>query len=365
MTDTIGVAKPDEYEGLFQQKAEQTKADFVEFNPPELQTFPSPASHFRMRAEFKVWHEKGVASYAMYKPGEYKKPFTIEEYSYGSTTINALMPPLLEAINASEKIKRKLFQVEFLTTTTGESLTTLIYHRPLDDTWKQEAESLSQQLGTKIIGRSRKQKVTLTEDFVTEQFSVLDKTYHYQQVETGFTQPNAAVCASMLNWAVEASQNIGGDLLELYCGNGNFTLPLASNFNKVLATEVSKTSVHSARYNIELNKIDNIQVLRMSSEEFTQAMEGVREFTRLKDVELENYKFSTVFVDPPRSGLDEDTEKLVTRFDNILYISCNPETLKKNLRHICQSHSIEKFAFFDQFPYTDHRECGVLLTRKK
>jgi tRNA (uracil-5-)-methyltransferase len=73
---------------------------------------------------------------------------------------------------------------------------------------------------------------------------------------------------------------------------------------------------------------------------------------------------NTVFVDPPRAGLDEHTEKMVAAFDSIIYISCNPETLAANLAHICQTHNISRFAMFDQFPYTHHMECGVFLERK-
>ena len=54
---------------------------------------------------------------------------------------------------------------------------------------------------------------------------------------------------------------------------------------------------------------------------------------------------------------------MVCDFDTILYISCNPETLVGNLQRICRSHRVEKLALFDQFPYTDHMECGVLLRR--
>jgi tRNA (uracil-5-)-methyltransferase len=70
-----------------------------------------------------------------------------------------------------------------------------------------------------------------------------------------------------------------------------------------------------------------------------------------------------VFVDPPRAGLDADTEKLVCRFDRILYISCNPTTLAQNLAQISKTHRIEATAVFDQFPWTDHLESGVLLSR--
>jgi len=93
-------------------------------------------------------------------------------------------------------------------------------------------------------------------------------------------------------------------------------------------------------------------------------MDKVRPFRRLKDIDLDSYDFSTIFVDPPRSGLDEHTTQITKRFDHILYISCNPVTLRENLVSICESHKIERFALFDQFPYTHHIECGVLLTRR-
>ncbi|VUD48235.1 tRNA/tmRNA (uracil-C(5))-methyltransferase [Thalassocella blandensis] len=360
----LGQAQPETYEAQLEEKIQVTLEEFKSFNPPELEVFRSPAEHFRMRAEFKIWHENGEAHYAMFKQGEYKKPVKIEQFSIGSEKIVALMPALLKAINADELLKLKLFQVEFLTSTTGDAVISMIYHKPLNENWQNTATTLSETLQCKIIGRSRKQKIVISEDFITERFQLSNGVFSYQQVETGFTQPNASVCQHMLNWAIQNSANLGGDLLELYCGNGNFTLPLSRNFNRVLATEVSKTSVHSAQYNIQKNDISNITIARLSSEEFTQALNKEREFRRLKDIPLDDYQFSTVFVDPPRAGLDADTEQMVARFDNILYISCNPHTLQDNLTGLCKSHDIKAMALFDQFPYTDHRECGVLLKRK-
>jgi len=54
----------------------------------------------------------------------------------------------------------------------------------------------------------------------------------------------------------------------------------------------------------------------------------------------------------------------VQQYDNILYVSCNPVTLKENLKEICKNYKVERFALFDQFPYTHHMECGVFLTRR-
>ena len=320
-----------------------------------------------MRAEFRVWHQGDRSYYTMFDPIT-RKPFEVTSFPSGSETINRLMQPLMDAIVASAHLRKRLFQIEFLTTQTGEALVSLIYHRQLDEQWQQEAQALQMALSIRIIGRARKQKLVLDQDFVTETLTVGQQTFQYTQVENSFTQPNAGVNEHMLAWASAAAQSItaekSSDLLELYCGNGNFTCVLAGHFNKVLATEISKTSVNSARENFRLNKVENVAIARLSSEEFTQAMNRERAFNRLQDIPLEDYDFSTVLVDPPRAGLDAETEKLVQRFDNILYISCNPATLKQNLSTLCQTHIIEKIALFDQFPYTHHAEMGVYLKRK-
>lgn len=354
---------PEQYEQQLDEKLAQLKLDFSEFQLPQVQVFRSPKQNYRMRAEFKIWHQDGQAHYAMYQPGEYKKPFMIEQFPVASVLINQLMPKLLSAVNASPILRNKLFQVEFLTTLSGDALISMIYHKRLGDDWEEEARGVQELLGAEIIGRSRGQKRVLERDFVIERLQVGDQVFAYQQVETGFTQPNARVCESMLSWAVDNSQNFGGDLLELYCGNGNFTLPLAQNFERVLATELAKSSLASARYNMELNNVDNVALVRMSSEDFSQALDKVRDFNRLKDIDLDSYNFSTIFVDPPRAGLDDHTTEVTQRFENILYISCNPETLRANLTKILKTHKITAFAVFDQFPYTPHLECGVVLNK--
>ena len=329
----------------------------------EITVHRSAPLGFRMRAEFRVWHQDGQVFYAMNRPGE-KRPYIIHDFPIGAPLIGKTMPLLLQALNSSAILSRKCFSAEFLTTSSGQVLITLIYHRPLDSEWEAQARALQDRLGLSIIGRSRKQKVVLDKDYVTEQLNIEGRNYSYQQVESGFTQPNAGINCQMLEWSSKQLAGSSDDLLELYCGNGNFTAVLAQHFNQVLATEISKVSVNSAQTNFAANQVDNVKVVRMSSEEFTQALNKQRPFRRLADIDLESYKFSTIFVDPPRAGLDSETEKLVSRFDNILYISCNPETVASNLSQITQTHNIESVAVFDQFPWTDHLESGVLLKRK-
>ncbi|MGS4873115.1 tRNA (uridine(54)-C5)-methyltransferase TrmA [Acinetobacter nosocomialis] len=356
------------YRQQLQAKIDRITTQFSEFTPPTLEVFESPEQHFRMRAEFRIWHTESDMFYAMFERNDEDKQKTvvrIDEFPIADKSINDLMPSLLAELKAEPLLSQRLFEVDFLATLSGEMLVTLIYHRKLNQEWEQSAKALAEKLNIKIMGRSRGQKVVIGDDFVVEEFELSNRTFKYKQIESSFTQPNAQVCKKMLQWACDAAEGSKKQLLELYCGNGNFTLPLSLKFERVLATELAKSSVYAAQWNIEQNQIDNIQVARLSAEEFTQAYQGEREFRRLQEanIDIRSYDFDTVFVDPPRAGIDDETLKLLQGFERIIYISCNPDTLYENLKTLTKTHRVTKFALFDQFPYTHHVESGVLLEK--
>lgn len=349
-----------------------------QFNLSDLQIYPSPEWHYRMRVEFRIWHMDDDVFYAMFERGDEgnKKVVRIDKFPIASVRINNAMPQLIDEVKKHTLLKDKLFQVDFLSGLSGELLISMIYHKSLDEQWIIAAKKLEKILSAKIIGRSRKQKIILSDDFITEVLSVnihgISKKIYYQQIEGGFSQPNAFVCQHMLNWACKVAHDISQfdhhkkDLLELYCGNGNFTLPLSHYYRKVLATEMAKSSVNAAKWAIDNNQIDNIAIARLSAEEFSQAHKGVRQFRRLEEagIDMSDYEFNTVFVDPPRAGIDDDTLMMLQEFENIIYISCNPDTLFKNLQVLNRTHDIKRFALFDQFAYTHHIESGVWLTKR-
>jgi tRNA (uracil-5-)-methyltransferase len=357
---------PDNYQAQLNEKKQQMAELFADFNLPEAKVYTSEPVNYRLRAEFRVWHDGDDFYFIMFDQ-QTKQKFRIDEFPVASQLINQAMLRVRKLILGNELLKRKLYQVDFLSTLSGELLISLIYHKPLDQAWLDEAEQLKQQLArlgkVDIIGRSRKQKLLLGKDYVTETLEVNGQKFDYQQIENSFTQPNGKVNQKMLSWAQEVTKHCQGDLVELYCGNGNFSIALAQNFSRVLATEISKTSVKSAQVNIATNQITNLDIIRMSAEEFSQAMNGERAFRRLDGFDLSSYNYDTVLVDPPRSGLDHDGEELASRFEQIVYISCNPETLKTNLKALTKTHKVQHFALFDQFPYTHHIECGVFMTR--
>ena len=241
-------------------------------------------------------------------------------------------------------------------------MVSLIYHKKLDSTWESEARAVGDKLHVELVGRSRGQKVVLKNDFITQTLKVENKEYMYNLYEGAFTQPNSQVNEKMIGW-VKSHLGECKDLLELYCGHGNFTIPLSEKFGKVLATEISKSSINSAKQNCILNGVKNITFLRMSAEDLTSAFKKEREFVRLKEIDLDEFNFSHIFVDPPRAGMDEQSLDFASNFEHIIYISCNKETLYRDLEVLKATHKVKSFAFFDQFPYTKHLECGVVLKK--
>lgn len=344
-------------------KVQRLREDFGDLLPAQLGLYPSPEAGYRMRAEFRIWHEGQQARYAMYPRGG-GKPRIIDGFAPGSATITGLMPRLLTAVNVQAELRQRLFAVEFLTTTTGEAVISLIYHRPLGDAWRAAAGELATGLGCSLIGRSRGQKEVIGDDYVTEVLTIGGQRFCWRQYESAFTQPNAGINREMLGWASHQSRDLGGDLLELYCGNGNFTLVLAGHHDRVLATEVAKLGIQAARHNLAANGVTNVDLVRMTSAEVSQAFAGMRPFRRLRHLDLASYRFTTLLVDPPRAGLDDTTLAFAGRFEQILYISCNPTTLLDNVRALRITHRIAAAAAFDQFPGTPHLECGLLLAAR-
>lgn len=350
------------YDAQLNEKLELNKERFSSFYNGEISIFKSPDSHYRSRSEFKIWHLDGDIHYAM-NHLEHKGVVLVDECPQVNEHISELMPKLLEVIKR-EDIGFKLFGADFLSSTSGEIVVSLLYHRKLDEEWKEVAQKISKELGIYIIGRSRKQKLVVGQDYVTETLDIEGEEFKFHHIENSFTQPNARVNEQMVSWAMNNFSNVDGDLLELYCGAGNFTIPFAKKFEKVLATEISKSSINAAKANMLLNDVTNIEFVRMSVEEFVQALDGVREFRRMKDIDINAYDMKSIFVDPPRSGMDEASCNFACTHENILYISCNPETLVRDLEILTKTHNAVDMALFDQFPYTHHVEMGVMLTKK-
>ena len=203
-----------------------------------------------------------------------------------------------------------------------------------------------------------------SQNFIEQNLTAQNLDCEKHCVQNSACENSAAQNSSCEKHAVRPESSAARDLLELYCGHGNFTIPLAAKFNRVLASEISKSSIANARINCELNGICNAQFVRLSADELMSAFARRREFERLKGIDIFGYDFSHVLIDPPRAGLEPSVIDFIKNFQNLIYISCNPQTLFENLRSLCATHEVRRFAIFDQFAHTAHIECGVLLKRR-
>lgn len=288
-------------------------------------------------------------------------------------------------------LRYRLYEVDFLTTLTGQAVVTLFYRQSKDPDWETHAHKFLRHLRQEltgdeskpfvsihVVGRSKGSKVSLDRDFVTECLNP-GRPLYYKQIAGRFSQPNGRMCEKMLNWALDVTRperpEDPSNLFEMYCGNGNFSIALSCNFGHVLATEDSDELVQAAQWNVGVNGTHNVTVRRASGELVAQLASLPRSQSKavdlLEDLFLEvdtllsnsprTKGFDTVLVDPPRAGLARTVVPFVTRFPHILYISCNPETAFENLCEITKTHDIVRCAVFDQFPMTPHVECGFYL----
>lgn len=218
------------------------------------------------------------------------------------------------------------------------------------------------QANVEVVGRWKRRRLAVSRDSVTESFTLSDgRTLSYQQPEGQFSNPNAPCEVHCLDWlcdqaaAVQKACRPGpARLLELHCGGGNNTVALAPYFDEVLAVEINRVLADAAEENLRSNGVCNVQLVRAPSATMQGRVSGGPDEAELQ----------AVLVDPPRSGLDEETRTLVASFQHVLYISCNPDALAADLAVLNDSHVVLAFALFDMFPFTTHVECAVRLQRR-
>ena len=136
----------------------------------------------------------------------------------------------------------------------------------------------------------------------------------------------------------------------------------------MFATEVVKSSIALLHENLARNNITNIIPARLNASECISALRAERAFFRLRDVDIGAFSFDCVLIDPPRSGVNDSAVLAFLReFATIVYISCNPTTLLRDMQSLSLilTHKIVHFGLFDQFPHTHHRECALILRSRK
>ena len=168
-----------------------------------------------------------------------------------------------------------------------------------------------------------------------------------------FFQGNRYLIGELVKTALDDVK--GKIALDLFCGAGLFSIPLARNFERVLAVEASEASIQFAKKNAEHAHLENIELFHGRIKQFL--IEGP---AAGEDIDF-------MLLDPPRSGVKKPALEKMTDLApaHISYVSCNPTTLARDLRIIMDDgYSISSITALDLFPQTHHVETVVHLKRK-
>lgn len=180
-------------------------------------------------------------------------------------------------------------------------------------------------------------------------FEVLGNRYFYNA--EGFFQGNQSLIESLIQTSIGGAK--GKTALDLYCGVGLFSLPLAKKFEKVFAVEANQKAIEFARENAELSRSGNIDFYAENVGDWLTENSP-------QDVDL-------ILLDPPRSGTEKETIQQIIKLkpSEISYVSCDPATLARDLRILTETYAVESITALDLFPQTHHIETVVRLSVKR
>lgn len=172
---------------------------------------------------------------------------------------------------------------------------------------------------------------------------------------SSFYQVNPVQTEILYQKALELASLTGKErVLDAYCGIGTIGMTAAAGANEVIGIELNKAAIKDAVINARQNKIKNITFYQGDAGKFMQ------------DLARESEKIDLVFMDPPRSGSDDAFLMSLVKLkpERVIYISCNPETLARDLKYLTKhGYHVVKAVPVDMFAYTAHLETIVSLQR--
>ena len=199
---------------------------------------------------------------------------------------------------------------------------------------------------------SRKNIIVYGDGTITDRLG----EYEFKISPNSFYQVNPIQTEKLYNLAIEGAKLKKDDILcDLYCGIGTIGIFASKYVKKVYGVEIVEEAIKDAKQNAEINKVDNI--------EFIQGDVEVA-FNKMLD---NGVKPSVVIVDPPRKGLDNKTVQNLCnlKLDRLVYVSCNPATLMRDLQVLEDVYKIDSITPVDNFCYSSHIECVAVLKIKE
>ena len=177
----------------------------------------------------------------------------------------------------------------------------------------------------------------------------------YRISSRSFYQVNAVQTAKLYRTAIRMANLTGRErVVDAYCGIGTIGITVASRAREVIGVELNGDAVRDAIRNAKANSVTNVRLFECDAGDF------------LKQMAEDGQMVDVVFMDPPRSGSTERfmESAAALRPGRIIYISCGPDTLARDLAVLKRlGYRAREATAFDMFPFTEHVETVVLLTR--
>lgn len=180
--------------------------------------------------------------------------------------------------------------------------------------------------------------------------------YTFKISPMSFYQTNPIQTEVLYNKAIELANLKSTDIIfDLYCGIGTIGIFASKFVKQVYGIEIVEQAVQDAKENAKMNQIENIEFICGDVE---QAFEKLLVERKIQP--------DVIFIDPPRRGLDETTIKNILKVSpqKVIYISCNPATMARDLKLLENKYEINEIQPVDMFPFTSHVECVTVLYRK-
>ncbi len=180
--------------------------------------------------------------------------------------------------------------------------------------------------------------------------------YKFKISPMSFYQVNPIQAEKLYNLGVEFANITKDDIVfDLYCGIGTISLFMSKFAKKVYGVEIVKEAIIAAKENAKINNVDNTEFIAGDVEKVLDELVNVKQI--MPDI---------IMVDPPRRGLDNTSIENIkkVRPKKVVYISCNPATLVRDLAKLEEIYEVKKIKPVDMFPFTSHVECVSLLCLK-
>lgn len=170
-----------------------------------------------------------------------------------------------------------------------------------------------------------------------------------------FYQVNPIQTEKLYTKAIEYANLTGNEtIFDLYCGIGTIGIFASEKVKKIYGIETIKEAINDAKENALLNGIKNAEFFV-----------GDVEKTLPEFIEKNNIKPDVIFIDPPRKGCEKTALDTMLKIvpERIVYVSCNPATLARDIKILEEKYSTEKISICDMFPFTSHIECVVAMKK--